>query len=465
MARKPKIVIVGGGTSGLAAAYTLRSRHGNELEVVVLEASDRAGGRIAGEEVDGFSISTGASVFHESYGTVQALAESLGIPLKKSPRKKGGHVYRDGKFWGVYAGGSPKQMLTTIQTILSFRLATPKAIWQAMRFFWMLKARSKDIDFQDHSRMLDLDTHESFAEFMEANSLTAYLDQTGEADINCFTAGHSEQVGAALGMAQLWLWTLNQSKRSCLPEKGVAEFANALVGACAGSVRLSTPVQRVVVEEGDAKGVVTGGAGEGEGFIEADAVICATPATKALEIIPDLPSEAGRILSRVTYSSCINLAIGLDRNILPDDSHAAIFPPESGTFLTYVNNLASMAPQAAPAGKSLVYALVIGEHARKLFSLSDAEMADRIIEEIRQYLPAMPQKPLFTRIYRWPEALCLAPGGMLKEVYEMRQQDMVDLKGLFLAGDYMRMPSCNGALLSGVDAAEDCASFVFQRTV
>ena len=90
MARTPKIVIVGGGTSGLAAAYTLRSKYGNKLEVVVLEAGDRAGGRIAGEEIDGFSIHTGASVFHESFETVRNLAESLGVPLKMSPRKKGG---------------------------------------------------------------------------------------------------------------------------------------------------------------------------------------------------------------------------------------------------------------------------------------------------------------------------------------------------------------------------------------
>ena len=460
MTRKPKIIIVGGGTSGLAAAYTLRSKYGDELEVVVLEASDRAGGRIAGEEIDGFSIHTGASVFHESFETVRNLAENLGVPLEMSPRKKGGHVYRDGKFWGIYSNGSLKQMLTTIRTIFSFRLLTPKAMWQSMRFFGMLKTRSKDIDFQDHLRMLDLDTHESLAEFMEANSLTEYLEQAGEADINCFTAGFSEQVGAAFGMALLWLWTLNQSERSCLPERGVGEFANALVEACAGDIRLSTPVQRIVFEDRTVKGVIVIEGGRAVN-LEADAVICATPATKAIKIVPDLPSEVKRVLTRITYSSCINMAIGLDKNILPEGSHAAVFPPDSGTFLTFVSNLASMAPRAAPEGKSLVHALVIGEHAKKLFTLSDTEAANRIIEEICKYLPAMPAKPLFTRVYRWPEALCLAPGGMLKEIYEMRQQKLADLEGLFLAGDYMRMPSCNGALLSGVDAAEDCASFVF----
>ena len=139
-------------------------------------------------------------------------------------------------------------MLATIRTVLAFRLLTPKAMWESIRLFGMLKARGKDIDFQDHSKMLDLDTCESFAEFMKANSLAEYLEQAGEADINCFTAGFSEQVGAAFGMALLWLWTLNQSERSCLPEKGVGEFADALVRACVGDIGLSTPVQSIVFE-------------------------------------------------------------------------------------------------------------------------------------------------------------------------------------------------------------------------
>ena len=75
----------------------------------------------------------------------------------------------------------------------------------------------------------------------------------------------------------------------------------------------------------------------------------------------------------------------------------------------------------------------------------------------------MSETPRFARVYRWPEAVCLAHGGMLKEIYEMNQQGMSGAKGLFLAGDYMQLPLSNGAMRSGVDAAEDCASFVSQR--
>ena len=51
-------VIVGGGVSGLAAAWDLRDR-----DIVVLEASDRVGGRIRSETRDGVWLNFGAHVF------------------------------------------------------------------------------------------------------------------------------------------------------------------------------------------------------------------------------------------------------------------------------------------------------------------------------------------------------------------------------------------------------------------
>ena len=52
------------------------------------------------------------------------------------------------------------------------------------------------------------------------------------------------------------------------------------------------------------------------------------------------------------------------------------------------------------------------------------------------------------------EAICLASGGLLKEVHDLRFGQPGNIRGLFLAGDYTRLPSLNGALKSGVDAAE-----------
>ena len=53
--------------------------------------------------------------------------------------------------------------------------------------------------------------------------------------------------------------------------------------------------------------------------------------------------------------------------------------------------------------------------------------------------------------------------GMFRAVAEMRRRLNREVENLFLAGDYLRVPSVNGALASGVDAAEDVAQLLASR--
>ena len=83
-----RVVIVGGGFAGLSAAYTLKKRG---LTPLLLEASERAGGRGGGEQVDGFWLDRGAFVFTTTYDTAFRLCEELGLPLVESTMIFGHH--------------------------------------------------------------------------------------------------------------------------------------------------------------------------------------------------------------------------------------------------------------------------------------------------------------------------------------------------------------------------------------
>ena len=429
---------------------------GNSNRIVVLEASDRIGGRMFCEEIDGFHVHSGASVIHESFATARGLARALNVELLPSQRRKGGILYAGGRFWGAYVKGSAGQKLTTLRTFLFSPQFTLAGLWEFARMYQILRKRAGDVDFEGHTRMLDLDSSESFADFARVNSLTRYLKQAGELDLDCFTAGNSTRVGAAFGMALLWLWSFNPATRSHVPRQGISALAEALTNAAAEFIRVSTPVERILIENGAATGVVTA---NGE-TIPGNAVICATTASVAARIVPDFPEKIKAALKRVTYGACCNVAFGLDANILPEDSHAGLFPPGAPTFLTMVTDLKAMTPDAAPPGKSLVHALVTGDRAKEFFALNDEEVARQTIEEMRRFFPAMPQNPLFARVYRWPEAICLAPGGMLREMHDVGIAQPVGIRGLFLAGDYTRLPSLNGAMKSGVEAAKASLSYV-----
>lgn len=78
----PEILVVGAGAAGLAAAWTLAVRHKHSnCRTRVLEASDKIGGRMFCEEIDGFHVYGGASVIHESFTTTRDLARELDVEL------------------------------------------------------------------------------------------------------------------------------------------------------------------------------------------------------------------------------------------------------------------------------------------------------------------------------------------------------------------------------------------------
>ncbi len=445
MASDRKVLVVGAGLAGLASAYALKMKG---LDVSVIEAAAHPGGRTARQTVEGFQIDLGANLFLETYATARQMADQLGVPLRRTPVPIHSGIYRNGRFHGLYGDSRPGSLWKTARTMLSFQLLPPRGVWQAIRFARMLQARKDDLSFDDYSRMLDLDTGESAAEFFETKVGTESLDWLYGPGLSGYTFAHPEQIGAAYAMATLWHNGLNGVAWPCLPDGGMGTFVKALVEACGSSIRLSTPIRRIVLKDGVAKGVVTDA-----GLIEADAVICATTASVALEIAPDLPPAVRDTLGRVTYSRCCRVFFGVDSNPLPRDWYAVSFPRQTGALITGMSNAGVLAPETVPQGKALIDALVIDRQAEDLFALNDEEVQERVLSEVLSYVPEMPRVPLFARVHRWPEAVCLLPGGTMSALHTMRQEDYGGINGLFLAGDYMAVPSLNGALRSGLDAA------------
>ena len=459
MTEKKKVVVIGAGTAGLAAAYTLLKEQ-DRLEVTVLEAADKTGGRMGGDEVDGFYIDRAASLFLESYATARDLARDIGVPLKQSPHTKGGYVYSNGKFRKVFAGGTIKQKLQTARTLLSFQLLSLKGMLQLARFFKLSKEQSVQLDIDDIEKLLPLDRRESFQDYMEANAMGDYLHQWVTNDIRAYTGGGPEQSGVASSMALLWNFSLNPVERVSLPDTSVGSFGTALAEACSDCIEVSTPVERIVIEDGAVRGVVA----EDGAMFPADSVVCCTTATSLLRIGPDLSAEIRAVLGQVNYSACCKVVIGLDFELLPASAYAAVFPRNSGTPLVALENTKAVAPAAVPEGKGMYHCLVMEDDARALFPLGDDEIAARVIDEIRKFFPGMPREPRFTRVYRWHEGGCLIHGGMLTDIHKLRRETLPDsVRGLFLAGDYTHLPVTNGAMRSGVDAAKDCAAFLLQR--
>ena len=85
-------IIVGGGIAGLCCAKELHSR---KKSFVLLEASDRVGGRIATDEVDGFKLDRGFQVFLTAYPEAKRTLNYDSLDLK--PFEPGALIFHDGK--------------------------------------------------------------------------------------------------------------------------------------------------------------------------------------------------------------------------------------------------------------------------------------------------------------------------------------------------------------------------------
>ena len=212
-------------------------------------------------------------------------------------------------------------------------------------------------------------------------------------------------------------------------------------------------MERIVVEDGVATGVTTG-----DGFVEADAVICATTAPDARQIVPDLPDSARSFLARVNYSSSCHAVFGVDHHPFRDGHYLFMFQRKGDSFQDCYLDSTVGSPLSAPPGKGIIHAFTAEAYSDEFFTLGDDAIECRVIDEFRKYTPSMSAKPIFTRIYRWEHAVCLPHGGMMRELRAWREGGSPGVEGLFLAGEYLHpFASVNSALASGVDAAGEAA--------
>ncbi len=448
-----RVIVIGGGAAGLSAAWTLKKRG---INAILLEANDRVGGRLGGDRVDGFCLDEGADFFCSSYDVAFRICEELGLSLLRSKMNLG--WYRNSRWVVTTPIQSVGGLIKNLPAFRNLGFLSPRAIWSLMKLAKAIKDQPEYLNFAGDSRIAELDGEETFGDYLERLGVPESLQVTLGGFLE-MTMGHVEYSGQAY-MRTYLAEMLLKADQIYVPEKGAGALSHALADACGDAIRVSTPVRRVVIRDGIVTSVIVD-----DGPIEADAVICAIPATKVPDIIPDLAAAIRHALGKVTYSRGCRVVIGLDHPPLPPGWHGALYPEDDTPLLL---DRSINLPACAPPGKSTLDLLVGRDRAEELFPLDDEEIKRQMLRDARRTPPPGSTLPgddegLFSRVYRWREAVCMGPPGMFKAVTDMRRQLDRDIRNLFLAGDYMRVPSVNGALASGVDAAREVAELLASR--
>ena len=438
-----KTVVAGGGTSGLAAAYTLDMAG---ADYVVLEKRDFAGGRIYGKAVDGFTLDLGAQFMFSRYRTLFDLLDKLGARDQLLTFRPFMGLLRDGTV-NVVSMDLKENLLHPLEGIksLSNLLSWGGRIRMANLGIKFAEL-AKKLDFDEPLKAIELDGV-TFSDYALQHFGQELLDYICQPVASTLTLGVPEDISAAYGMALAWYMAPGLAT---FKKGGIGFLAQALSEKVKKNLHLRASVTRIVIEDKKVKGVEVAIGGKTE-FTEAESVICATLAGEAAGVLGDLPSSVTDLLEDIRYSACTHVMLAVPGRPL-GKLYAVATPRQERFCFSGITENAVKAPGYAPENSGIIHAYTYADHAREMLDMGDDQVRKLVLDDIRRIYPSFPE-PIFCEIFRWPQAVCLSTPGQIAQVQKLRVA-LRDYRGLHLAGEFLGMGSVEAALTYGVRAAE-----------
>jgi oxygen-dependent protoporphyrinogen oxidase len=433
------VVVVGGGIAGLTAAYALRNR-----DVLVLEAADRAGGRIHSESRGENWLNFGAHVFGGESSVSGNLLEELGVRVEPVQGRLAA-VSLNGK---IVSRGPVETFPFRLPMPLRSRLAlvrTGLRLRLAVRQYARIATpRDGEAPAERQRRMLEFLDDRSFAEF--AGPLPEDVDALFRSTLTR-SSGEPEELAAGYGIGYFHLvWDKKGGlSRNILGGSGVV--IDALGAELGDRVRLET---RVTSVERTPTGVRVGHA-EGTRCIEARAAIVATPAYATREIVTDLPRDMSEALAAIPYGPYVVGAF-LTRETGPmpwDDLYALATPKRSFSMLFNTSNVLRQAGAPRTIGGSFMVYAAAG-FARRLDSLDEEAVRALFLADLYAVLPATRGIVEEVVIKRWQKGLPFPRVGRSALQPALTRS----LAPIWLAGDYLGTWYTETAVQTAIAAAE-----------
>ena len=469
-----RVVVIGGGLSGLAAASRIQQSADalrRPVEVVVLEAKDRVGGVIATDRRDGFTLERGPDSFITNKPWAADLCRRLGLEdqlIEAAPAHRRSFVVRKGKLVPVPEGFvvmAPHRLAPVLASpILSLRgkirllveALLPRrepAGEESLATFVRRRLGREALDrlvqplvggmYTGDPNNLSLKaTLPQFLamEQQHGGLIRAAWRRRKEADARLETESSGARYGMFVSLAD-----------------GMGELPRALAATLRpGTLRTNVAVRRVAR------------ASKGQGWIvepldgppiEADAVVATTEAHATARMIDGVDPALALQLRGIPYASSIIVNVAYRREQIQHhlNGFGFVVPAIEGRRLLATSFLNVKFPQRAPEGTALLRAFVGGASQPELFDLDDDEVRRLVAEELGELIGASGE-PLFVEIARHARSMPQYVLGHLDAVEAIRRK-VARHPGFFLAGvayDGVGIPDC-------IRAAEATAEAVVAR--
>lgn len=446
-----KVIIIGGGISGLAAAVHLKAgakAHGRTVDVLLLEKSDRIGGKFLTEKKDGFLIEGGPDSFlPEKVWTVN-LAKHLGLGpelLPSNDQFKGTYIYSRQELHPL-PEGVMLMVPTAFKPMAQSRLISwPGKIRMGMDVFVPKRKTMEDESLASFvTRRLGRECLEKIAEPLIAGIHTSNPDNMSVlATFPRFVQMEQKNGSLIRGMLSAMkdrpLASLARSSKPDTPKMTYfMSFKNGmqtLSQACADfigkdTIRLNTEVEAVHPKEKGYSVLL-----KDNTTLEADHVMFATASYDTAEIVKDLEGSFAAQLGKIEWSSSATVSIAFrkkDVNV-PLKGFGFIVPRIEGRRINATTFSSIKWSFRAPEDHIVLRGFVGGGHHEELVQeLDDAAMTRMVLEELDTIL-GLKANAQFSKVYRWVKGMPKYTVGHLDRIAVLDRTLMAH-PGLHLIG-------------------------------
>jgi len=457
----PKTVIIGGGISGLAAAYALQKSEGPNANYLLLEASDHLGGKIVTYAGDGFLIEGGPDSFLTQKRAALDLCRELGLGDQligsNHTATPSTYVLSKGKLHPM-----PEGMMLMAPTMIL-------PILRSKLISWPGKLRMGLEIFIGRNTTVADESLGSFVRRRMGSELLAKIAGPLMAGIHAgdpealslrstfpmFTDMEKKHRSLVLGMMKRKKEQAAQPSTGARPSMfttlsgGLQQLPDAVAARLnPQQIKLSTRVQSIVAAGNQYRLTLADGTS-----LLADNVVFTTPAYVTAEIVQPLDPTLADKLRRIRYVSTSTVSLAFRRSEITCDLNGFgfIVPATEGRKINACSWSSTKFSHRAPDDFVLMRVFIGGAFAEDLAEQDDATLIDIARTELREIM-GITATPILARAYRWTKSNPQYNVGHAALISEIDQRVSAH-PGLYLAGAAYRGSGIPDCIQSGVDTA------------
>jgi len=424
-----KIVVVGGGISGLSAAQRLLAEG---HDVTVLEASPRVGGKISTVEFSGVHIDAGPDAFLVRDPEMKELCADLGLGNDLVAPSSG-----SAKIWVERAMHAlPKSQFLGIpldlEELASLDLISPEGLQIARN------------DFTKEA--LERTDDESIGSLIRGRLGDEVMDKLVGPLLGGINAGNPDKISLHAGAPYLataasfdsslirsiqkFLRSSDRDPKAPVflthPE-GLGKIIDALEEELSGKIILNENISSVVSEK--SKWVV-----EGTERYEADAVILSTPAYVSAGVLSNASKQVSELLSSIEYASMAFVLFAFPSDAVePFDGSGFLVAKSEGLLMTACSWSSSKWSHLGIDKKTFIRVSAGRVDDERASNLSNDELVSKLLEELSLTV-GLQVAPIESKVVRWPKSFPqynLGHPSKVEEIYRLLQHEA---PGMYVAG-------------------------------